>query len=385
MIPSDCRGVWYACGTANTLPGHGHVYSGGAATYCAWHRPMALYAEEVHQTFFVYGKEGNAPTISLYDHDTQSFGRPVVLGSNPDGDAHRNPTLLIDEDGYLLVFWGAHSHHTRVLRSEAPYDILSWTELPPTQEAGTSYPQPWQLKAGEIFVSYRRRPSWHFIKSRDGGRSWDPPTQLISFSAEKGEGLGEQSVYAVSVAETGAYPRKVHIAWSRLGGGTPEEIQTKHLWARRYNVYYAFSEDGGTTWKRSDGTPYELPITEEAAEKVWDSGQHGVWLKDIQLDEAGDPYLVFVDAEVATYESGWKVARRAGDQWVVNRVTTSDHMYDDGALVVLSSADLRLYAPTTATQPQEDGGEIEEWRSRDRGATWRNTRHVTQGSVLSHN
>ena len=220
-----------------------------------------------------------------------------------------------------------------------------------------------------VRVAMRARPR------RGGHRA--APTDVVAFPG--------CDIYAVTVAEEGAYPRKVHIAWSRLGGGTPEEIEKKHLWARRYNVYYACSDDGGVTWKRSDGTRYPLPITEETAERIYDCGQHGVWLDDIQLDSKGNPYILFVDAVVETYESRWKVARHVAGKWKIADVTTSDHMYDNGGLVFLSDDDLRLYAATTAVQPQEDGGEIEEWRSTDRGETWANTKHITQGSRWSHN
>lgn len=377
-LPPECRGIWYACGTANTLPGHGHVYSGPMATYCIWHRPMAVFIPEVQKTFFVYGNANNAPTISAYDHQKASFAYPVVLGSNRNDDAHRNPTLLVAEDGHLVVFYGAHGDTTHVLRSQKPYEIAAWEALGDLPDARTSYPQPWSLQPGVIFVSYRGASGWRFTRSHDGGRSWEAPTDLITFP--------EANIYAVTVAEEGPYPRKVHIAWSRLGGGTPEEIAKKHLWARRYNVYYAYSDDGGATWKRSDGTPYRLPITEESAEKLYDCGQHGVWLEDIQLDSQGNPYILFIDAVVETYESQWKLARHLGSgRWRITDVTTSDHMYDAGALVFLSDDDLRLYAPTTPSQPQEDGGEMEEWRSTDRGETWTNTRHLTRGSQWSHN
>jgi hypothetical protein len=102
----DFKGMWYCCGTANTLPGHKFVYSGGKATYSAWHRPMAVYAKQVDRTFFVFGTPGNCPAISSFDHKTGAFDGPVVLGPNIDGNAHRNPTLLIDEKGLIYVFRG---------------------------------------------------------------------------------------------------------------------------------------------------------------------------------------------------------------------------------------------------------------------------------------
>ena len=380
-LPVECRGIWYACGQANVLPGHEWVYSGPMATYCAWHRPMAVYAAEVNKTFFVYGNAENAPTISFYDHADGRFAWPVVLGSNPDKDAHRNPTLLLDSTGHLLVFWGAHGHESHVLRSEKPFDISHWQQLPDLPDSHTSYPQPWQLLEDELFVSYRQAPtwetsSWRFTTSRDGGRSWAAPQELIN--------LGECAVYGVTIAENGSYPRRIHMTWSRLGGGTPEEIAGKHLWARRYNLYYACSDDGGKTWRRSDGKPYVLPITQDTAEELYNCGQHGVWIKDIQLDAQGNPYILFLDAIVETYESTWKLAWHKDGCWHFSAITTSDHMYDDGGLAIIAEDDIRVYGPTTAVQPHEDGGEIEEWQSCDGGHTWINTAHVTSGSLLSH-
>ena len=275
----------------------------------------------------------------------------MVLGRNPNGDAHRNPTLLVDEDGYLYVFYGAHGHPSHVVKSAAPYDISRWVKMVDIEDRNT-YPQPWQLKKNEIFVSYRGTPpGWCYRKSTDGAKTWQPPVKLIQF--------GDNATYAVSVAETGAYPRKIHIAWERMGGGTPEEIRTKALWARRYNVYYACSDDGGNTWKRSDGSVYQLPITEATAEKIHDSGEHGVWLKDIQLDSRGNPYILFIDADVRTYESRWKARatrarrlanRRRGDQ-TITCTTPARYSWRP-------TTNIRVYGPTTATQDHEDGGEM---------------------------
>jgi len=380
------QGVWYSCGTANAYPGNTYVYSGPMATYCRWHRPMAVYVPSQDKTFFVFGNAENSPAISCYDHTGGTFAAPVVLGQNPDMDAHRNPTILIDEEGFIYVFYGAHGHPTRVVKSAAPHDISRWVPAATVEDPKTSYPQPWQLRRGEILVSYRQAPGWCFRISRDGVANWEAPVNLVDFSGGGSfAGVGEGSIYAITIAETGSYPRKVHIAWSRLGGGTPDEIKRKHLWARRYNVYYACSDDGGYTWKRSDGTPYALPITEETAEKIYDCGTRGVWLKDIRLDSAGRPYILFIDSDVWTYESAWKLAAFSDKGWRIHDITTSDHMYDAGALVILADDDFRIYAPTTPSQPHEDGGEVEEWTSHDKGRTWTNTKHITSGSLYSHN
>ncbi|MFH1567096.1 MAG: BNR-4 repeat-containing protein [Gemmatimonadota bacterium] len=381
-LPASHRGVWYASGTANALPGHGHVYSGPMATYCAWHRPMAVYAPEVERTFWVYGNADNGPTITAFDHGAGRFLEPVVLGHNPDGDAHRNPTLLLDEDGLLYVFWGAHADQpTRVCRSARPHDLSEWLTLPSLPGRVSTYPQPWQLVEGEVFVCHRHPPGWGYCISRNGGRSWEEAAPFVDFPEDRGWAV---SVYGVSVAAAGPCPRRLHFAWSRVGGGTEAQVESTHLWARRFHVYYAASDDGGRTWQRSDGAPYALPIAEATAERVHDSGQRGVWLKDIQVDGQGNPCILFLEADAATYESEWMVLRRADGQWRLSTVTRSDHTYDDPALVLIAADDFRIWGPSTPSQPQEDGGEMEEWQSTDGGLTWTNTRHLTRGSPFSH-
>jgi hypothetical protein len=375
---SDYQGVWYFCGTANVLPGKTYVYSGPMATYSAWHRPMAVYAPEADTTFFVYGNQENAPGIGRYNHSEGSFSKPVILGSNPDSDAHRNPTLMIDEDGFIYVFYGAHGHPTKVLKSGRPFDISSkWERRGDIVDPGTSYPQPFQLLPGELFVSYRQQPGWRCRRSMDKGESWKEPVDIAAFE--------DCAIYGITIAETGDFPRKVHFVWSRLGGGTEEEIRDKHLWARRYNIYYACSDDGGTTWRRSDGTPYELPITEDNAEKIYDCGARGIWLKDIQLDGNGDPLVLFIDGEVSTFHSEWKFASLREKAWTFSDVCSSDHMYDDGGLVILNDEDIRIYGPVKASQPIEDGGDIEVWQSVDGGATWTYLESLTENSKYSHN
>ncbi len=386
LPPPETRGVWYHCGSANLLPDQGAVYCGPMATYCAWHRPMAIYRADANRSYFVFGSAGNRPTISYYDHSAGTWAYPVVIGENPDGDAHRNPTLLIDEEGYLYMFWGAHGHESFVHRSVRPHDISEWEGRAALEETGATYPQPWMLREGELFVSYRKAPGWRCRFSTDGALTWSDPVDIAAFGvADNARGASEFAIYGSTVAEEGPHPRKLHFAFSRLGGGTPEEVATKHLWGRRYNLYYTRSDDGGRTWRRSDGTQYDLPTGEEQAEKLYDSGTRGVWIKDIQLDLDGNPMILFLEGEVETFHAWWKVARQTPDGWEIADVTESDHMYDAGALMVFARDDIRMWGASGDNQPHEDGGEIEEFTSTGGGATWSLTRRLTEGSQYSHN
>jgi len=367
-------GIWHASGaTERVSPKARTVYGGAHATYCAWTRPMAVYAPAADKTFFVFGNADNSPTIGLYDHKMKKLGHAVVVGSNPDMDAHKNPHILIDEQGYIYVFYRSHCTPTYLAKSANPYDISEWVDMGVVVQR-SSYPQPWQLKSNEIFVLYRgggtHDATESAVRSTDGGKSWSEPMAIVATPPKNG-------CYAVSIAEHGAYPRKVHLAWS----------VTRGKWWQRYHVFYAHSDDGGTTWKKSDGSVCELPITEPVSEVVFrsDVPDRGVWLKDIQLDSNGYPYILFVDANTLTYECIWRIAKCVAGKWSLHTVAKSDHMYDGGALVMFADDDIRVYAPTTPSQPYQDGGEIEEWQSTDGGITWTNTKHLTSGSKYSHN
>ena len=71
------RGIWYM----NQPSGDEYVYkySGGLGTYCAKHKPFAVYCGKVNKTFFCYGgttTESNRRLlhmISYYDHRISSW------------------------------------------------------------------------------------------------------------------------------------------------------------------------------------------------------------------------------------------------------------------------------------------------------------------------
>lgn len=361
-INASYCGVWYASPVSG-------VYGGPAATYSNWNRPMGVYAPTQNKTFFVYANANNAPVIGYYDHVAETFSEPVVIGANIDMDAHRNPSVLIDEDGYIYVFWGSHGNPTHVSKSTSPYNISSWVTKVDLSTL-TSYPQPWQLEEDKLFVSFREGTGkWRYATSDNGADSWSASTDIIDFSA-----AGASGIYLVSVAETGSYPRRVHLAWSYYVG----------TWDQRWDVYYAYSDDGGTSWKKRDGTTYALPITGATADKVYESGDEGVWLNDIQLDSSGNPHLVFISANRTTFQGMWKTARYSAGNWIITDLTASDHMYDLGSMVFINDNDIRIYIPSTPSQTGEDGGEIEEWTSTDGGQGWANTKHITSDSTYSH-
>ena len=125
------RGIWYF----NQPSGDEYVYkySGGLGTYCAKHRPFAVYRPEVDKTFFCYGGtpqdahlqhtaedlNNDRPfsrqrpgfllhMISYFDHKTGQVPRPTILLDKETADAHDNPIISVDDDGYIWIFSTSH-------------------------------------------------------------------------------------------------------------------------------------------------------------------------------------------------------------------------------------------------------------------------------------
>ncbi|KKK65903.1 hypothetical protein LCGC14_2969450, partial [marine sediment metagenome] len=151
------RGIWYF----NTLvpEPYNYKYSGGLGTYCAKHRPFAVYSAKSDKTFFCYGgttKKSNRQLlhmVSYYDHKTGMVPRPTILLNKGTDDAHDNPVISVDDKGYIWIFSTSHGTQrpSYIHRSKKPYDIEEFELVKATKkEAGEevritnfSYMQPW--------------------------------------------------------------------------------------------------------------------------------------------------------------------------------------------------------------------------------------------------
>lgn len=384
------RGIWYY----NQKSGDEYVYkySGGLGTYCAKHRPFAVYRPEVDKTFFCFGgtRKGSARKlihlVSWYDHARHLVPRPTILLDKQTGDAHDNPVISVDDEGYLWVFSTSHgrSRPSWVHRSEEPYSIESFRRIDATYRDGGreslldnfSYMQTWHV-SGQGFVSFFTRygdPAQRtnmFMSSRDGV-SWSEWRRLAAID------WGHYQISAVR-GDKAAAAFNYHPAGKGLN------------W--RTNLYYMETGDLGVTWRSVDGRPLEVPLTEPRnAALVHDYASEGlnVYLKDITFDGAGRPLILFITSK--GYQSGpangprvWTTARWTGEEWIVRPVTSSDNNYDMGTLHVEGPGSWRVIGPTEpGPQRFNPGGEIAVWRTADAGRSWTRSAHLTSGSEMNH-
>lgn len=375
------RGIWFEL---NQKYEYGDKYSGGLGTYTAKHLPLAVYAPEVNKTFFVYGGTTEADERHLlamagvYDHERRLVSKPVVVFDKEGvDDPHDNPSLMIDDEGYLWVFVSGRGRHRPgyKLKSTQPYSIDSF-EL--VSEEEFTYPQIWNTRKGylHLFTKYTGVRQLYFETSKDGVR-WTEDKMLAAIPANPGEKSGHyQTSYCHDNKLVGTF-------FNRHIEGHPD---------RRTDLYYIQTKNMGKTWRNAGGKKLSLPLNErDVSARVIDYQSQGknVYMKDMGYDQKDNPVCLYIRSNghrpgpfSAPYE--WCLTRWNGEQWTTTVVGTSDHNYDMGSLYI--DGDIwRIVAPTgSPPQPHGVGGELVLWQSEDDGNTWRKEKELTHNSTLNH-
>ena len=367
------RGIWYQ------IPGKGGVpkYSGGLATYPQQIRPLAIYAKAANKTFFVYGGRSKSKNellhmVSYFDHATGTVPRPRILLNKKTGDAHDNPALAIDADGYLWVFSNTHGPQKRssIHRSAKPYSIDAFETI--AGEISLSYGQSWYLDGRGFMLIQNRYTDGRAVafQTSADGREWSAPQLLAQFKGH----------YQVSAPSQDG--KRVGVMFNYH----PRGLDT------RTNLYYIETADFGRTWRNVEGEALDVPLNDVANPALvgeYETRGELVYLKDLQFDAAGRPILLFLTSKghLAGESFGphvWHTAHWTGDGWRMRDVTKSDHNYDFGQLYV-EEGGWKLIAPTDpGPQPFVTGGDIVMWTSADEGTTWTKLKTLTHDSLRPH-
>ena len=292
------RGIWYS-NQPDSTP-YKFKYSGGLGTYPQQHIPIAVYSPEANKTFFCYGaaeKDANTLVyaVSYFDHATGQVPRPTRLGAKATDDAHDNPVLSLDADGYLYVFLNAHgtSRPSDVWRSTEPHAIDRFEKV--LEGVNFSYAQPWFLPEHGGFVWLRTQygglaggRSLFWTRSRDG-ETWDEPKPLAHI---------EEGNYQISWPKPDG--ATLGTAFDYHPAPTAEDVEEDDYRGlnHRSNIYYLETADFGATWTTVDGTPVETPVTEaDNPALAYNSRQDDelVYLKDLAYDQDGRPVILFLD------------------------------------------------------------------------------------------
>lgn len=272
-------------------------------------------------------------------HPVTGVWSETVLEPLTQADAfHTQCSVGLDAAGYVHVVYNMHNTPWQYKRSDAPHSIASMTFL--GQNAGTipgksspqdgnctgqcaidwntdepgiaaipgnqiTYPHFANDAAGRLYLAFRQcylcSAAFHSREWSAGLVVYDTTTQTWSRVGGVRPFAHDTAKLPLGVTMFGDAAGRLHAAWvwcnhyTQAEGAAPCETQPNF-------VTYAYTDDGGATWRQSNGTAMTLPLSPTGSETVvgpsWfdDVSAAGYFQPQTQmmasLQAAGRPFLL---------------------------------------------------------------------------------------------
>lgn len=236
------------------------------------------------QLLFTSVTSAGANTVSSYHMDTGERQTIVVNDYSFEPDDHNVGVLLLRSDGKYLTVYAGHGveQKMRYRISTRPHDISSW-EPEKTADTGgnTTYSNVYHLSSTGKTYNYHRGIGQdpNYMVSEDDGETWHYGGRLLAFEGRP------------YLRYTSNHTDKIHFI-------TTEEHP------RHYNnsIYHGYIEgeqvygsDGKRIGRLSEDETTDL--TPQRFTQVYDGDAstrtNVAWTSDIEMDEAGHPYIAF--------------------------------------------------------------------------------------------
>ncbi|MGK6350068.1 BNR-4 repeat-containing protein [Parapedobacter sp. DT-150] len=391
------RGIWYNIGGAGqrgpVTNEYKYKYSGGLGTYPSNHYPFSVYVEKVDKTFFCYGGTDEAGEtlyhmVSYYDHRTGEVPKPFIVLDKATDDAHDNPVIQVDKNGYIWIFSASHGtgRPSFIHRSKRPYDIMGFERVDATKEVNGHKVPLDNFSYLQVYYSDKSGFTALFTHyEQQGGRviAWMTSADGVNWSAWKDLSLLDEGQYQTS----GQQGERIGTAFNYhptrpVRGGLDF----------RTNLYYLQTNDFGKTWQTVDRQHIDLPLTavnNPALIHDYDNEQRNVYICDVNFDAKGRPVILYLTSKgpMPGPEDGprtWHTAYWTGKKWQIRPFTESTNNYDMGSMYVEGNT-WTVIAPTeSGPQPYNTGGEMVLWQSKNKGKSWTKVKQLTQNSAFNH-
>jgi hypothetical protein len=323
-------------------------------------------------TYLAYQGPLEDPYVAAYDHTTGEWS-----------GNHGKPTLVIDGEGYIHLFFGGHGgqpvHGTNALGnthkgrqihvvSERPQDISSWEVLDNVSPFGT-YNQTVKMDNGDIYLFYRHgahRSDWVYQVSTDNGRSFAPEVPVLKHLAHDGDPIIHDSWYAWFTKAPG----------DRIIGQYNYHMcrEPGHNSERR-NGYYMAMDTKDHVWRNVQGEELTVPVTKAHADEmtlVVDTGDQWSLRGATRLDPAGNPHVTFKVGAPRPLKKGSpkkvNYFRWTGEEWVGG--------VPDAAMPADAESDILISSSMDVSLLLDGSDEVAWWHSTDGG------RSFAKGDVL---
>ncbi|MBN2295292.1 MAG: BNR-4 repeat-containing protein [Pirellulales bacterium] len=322
-----------------------------ARLYCPFYA-YKTFPHAVVENGFVYCVFQNShgrPQAMAYDIQKAKWRGPVQISPAGLGkeDKHGAPSLCIDNEGYLHVFFGCHGIRGPMLYSKSikPYNITAW-EKERLSIKDATYPGLIRLANGEICLLYRQGDHlnpWALRISSDNCKTWSPPEQVIDMRKNH----PDKGLNAYCRFFPGSDGKTIHCFWNLKDDSPTPSAKYAGLdeAVYRYNIYY-IRRDADGKWRNAAGEKLALPVNAVQAKAkclVFDSGDQFTLMQygcRLGVDKENRPYVKFRTGVVdwlhvrdndiekslvvkepwrwkfASFESGhWRVTDRLPHDW----------------------------------------------------------------------
>ena len=219
-------------------------------------------------------------------------------------DAHNVISLGVDGKGRLHLSFDQHGQPLKYCRGLRPGSMQFGPLEPMTglpEERDVTYPEFHRLSTGDLLFVYRSGESGrgNLVMNRYNlsKGTWSQIHRVLLDGENQRNAYWQLCVDARDV---------IHLSWVWRESW---RVETNH------DLCYACSRDGGLSWQRSDGTPYELPITFATSEVAWPVPQRSELINQTSMtaDTDGHPYIATywrdADSDVPQYRLVWHDGR----------------------------------------------------------------------------
>lgn len=230
-------------------------------------------------------------------------------------DGHNVISIMVDDNHVVHAAFDHHGDRLHYCRSVKPgsIELGELESMTGTLEDDVTYPEFYRLDGGDLLFAYRSGASGrgNLVLNR-----YDIKTgcwRRIHDSLIDGENA-RNAYWQLHVDHDGV----IHLSWVWRETWL---VETNH------DLCYARSEDGGATWKHSDGTPYSIPITLASTEVACHIPQNSELINQTSMstDNNGNPYIATYwrspGDSIPQYRLVWHDGRSWHNRIVSNRKT----------------------------------------------------------------